>query len=308
MKNESRPRAILRHFAIVLTMLGCAYFAGSTLSGHSEDVNPIGQVAAQVGQTKAAQFDGVKLYHSAFEALRDYHKELADPAAQKSFVDEWEHKFDKTNDLKTEAGTDAAIAKMMESLGQRFDYFFGVEATNNEKDEVDATLVGIGATLSLKDQEAIFKGLPNEVTRADVENALKISKGHELTIIEPLEGGPSDGSLKAGDVITAVDGKPLDGILMKDAISQIKGKAGTTVDLTIDRTENGKTTTLTVKLTRAVVKVKVVHTKDLGNGITYVKLDNFMSRNATSEFREALTKAGKGKGLISTCAETRAAS
>ena len=42
----------------------------------------------------------------------------------------------------------------------------------------------------------------------------------------------------------------------------------------------------------------VVHTKDLGDGVTYVRLDDFMSSYAEAEMKEALTNAAKGKGLV----------
>lgn len=309
MTNESRPRAFLRSLAFAIALIGSAFLMGAHMSGSTTDgVSVVGQLAAQIVPGQAApqqKFDGRKLYKAAFEALRDYHVTLADDAARNKFIADWEHKYDNTKDLDTEAGTDAAIAKMMESLGQRFDYFFGVEATQAEKDEVASQLVGIGATLRLKDQESIFKGLPNEVTRADVEKALTIRKGHELQVVEPLEGGPSDGVLKPGDVITHVrqDGEAnataLDGMTMTDAIKKIKGAAGSSVELTIDRTgDDGKVSTIKVSIKRAVVKLKVVHTKDLGNGVTYIKLDNFMSATALDEMRAALVAAAKGKGVI----------
>jgi carboxyl-terminal processing protease len=299
MKNESRPQGFLRNVAFVLCLLGAAYFLSGSISAFTGGglFRAVGQVAS-VGQT--AKFDGPTLYKAAFEALRDYHKELADPAKRAAFVTEWEHKYDKTGDLNTEAGTDAAVAKMMESLGQRFDYYFGVDATQAEKDEVASTLVGIGITIKLADQESLFKGLPDQATRADVDNLLRISKGHEFTVEEPVEGGPSDGVLKPGDIITAVNGKSLDGMKLSDAVKLVRGDEGTTVDLTVDRVVNGAKQTLQLTVKRAKVKLKVVHTKDLGNGMTYVKVDNFMSQTTAQEFAQALAKAVKAgtKGFV----------
>ncbi len=245
------------------------------------------------------KFDGPTLYKAAFEAIRDNHILLADQAAREKWAAEWEHKFDKTKQLATEKSTDEAILQMMQSLGQRFDYFFDVDATKAEQEEVSAALVGIGATLKLKNIEDIIKSLPKGATKADAEAAMKVSAGHELMIEQPMEGGPAAQYLKPGDVIVKVDGKAIDGMLMKDAISLIRGKENTDVEITVARTDDaGKTTELTFKITRKKVTVKVVHTKDLGNGISYIKLDNFMSQNATRELAEALTKAANGKGII----------
>jgi carboxyl-terminal processing protease len=187
---------------------------------------------------------------------------------------------------------------MMESLGQRFDYFMNVEATKAEQQSVDATLVGIGVNVQLADMEGIINSLPETVTRAEFEKAMTISKGHELTVEGTVEGGPAAAVLKAGDIITHVDGKALDGMQLNDAVKLIRGQEGTTVNLTVERVENGNTQTLQVQVKRAKVKMKVVHTKDLGDGITYVRVDNFMSRTVAQEFAQALQKASTGKGLV----------
>lgn len=296
--TNSRGRGLLRHFAFILCLFSAVYFLSGTVGPMTGRVLIHGNLSALTQQT--GQFDGNVLYQKAFEALRDYHKELADPAKRAAFEQEWAHKFDKTGDLNTEAGTDAAITQMMESLGQRFDYYFDAARTQAEKDQVDATLVGIGVTLSLADQESLFKGLPDQATRADVDKLLVISKGHELTIGSTMEGGPSDGVLFGGDIITEVDGTPLDGMKQSDALKLISGDEGTTVTLTVVRTEKGATKTLKLSIKRARVTVKVVHTKDLGNGIAYVGLDNFMSKNAVAEFGTALQKAVQNgaKGVV----------
>ncbi|HMY56081.1 MAG TPA: hypothetical protein PK671_24150, partial [Candidatus Obscuribacter sp.] len=89
---------------------------------------PHGQVfadQAQSGQAAvtAPAYNGAPIYKDAFEALRDRHRELRDPAARAKFVAEWENKHAKDGMLNTEAGTDRAIFEMVWSLGQRYDYY-----------------------------------------------------------------------------------------------------------------------------------------------------------------------------------------
>ncbi len=294
--------SLLRSIAIVAALVGSAWFVSTQFADSTSFLTTsLNRVTAAMSPRAGVNdpFDGPRLYKEAFEAFRDYHKSLADDAVRAKWVAEWEHKFDKSGELKTEVGTDAAIEKMMESLGQRFDYFMGVEATEGEVQQVDASLVGIGVTLKLNDAEGLIKALSKKpATRAEFDDAMIIGKGHELSIEGAIEGGPSDNKLKAGDVITHVDGKAIAGLKMADVIKSIRGKAGTVVELTVDRIVNGKTTSVVVKITRAVVKIKVVHTKDLGNGISYIKLDNFMSKNALDEMKAALLAASKGKGVI----------
>lgn len=251
------------------------------------------------GSAQSQKFNGSELYKAAFEAVRDNHKELADKTARDKWVKEWETKFAKSGELSTEEGTDKAIALMLQSLGQRFDYFMDVDDTKSEKQQVSSSLVGIGITLELKDSEALLKTLPAKATQTDAEALLKVGPGHELTVGEPIEGGPSDKKLEPGDVITKVDGTTISGMLMKDVVTKVRGVEGTTVEITVERTDDkGVKTEHTIKITRAKVVMKVVKTRDLGDGVTYIRLSNFMSENATKEMSDALTAASKGKGII----------
>ena len=104
---------------------------------------------------------------------------------------------------------------------------------------------------------------------------MKIGKGHELTVEDTMEGGPAAAVLKPGDVITHVDGKALDGMQLNEAVKLIRGQEGSTVNLTIERVENGKTQTHVPELKAgdlgAVAKLKETRTNDVladkANGI-----------------------------------------
>lgn len=263
-------------------------------------VTPASPTPVAAPQAASNQFDGVKLYHDAFEQVRDLHIKLDSPEKVEQFTKDWEHKFDASGELKTEKGTDKAILLMMQSLGQRFDYFFNKEQTQAEHDEIDATLTGIGATLRLSKLAEIVKDLPKDSKVEDVKKAIAISQDNNLQIDEPMEGSPAEKSgLKPGDIIRKVDDKELSGLQMDEAVKLIKGKAGSDVKLTIERsTDKDKTETLDVTITRARVTVPVVKFRDLGDGVSYIKLRDFMSKNAVQEMNDALKKAAKGKALI----------
>ncbi|MBY0552014.1 MAG: PDZ domain-containing protein [Candidatus Obscuribacterales bacterium] len=247
-----------------------------------------------------AKFDGRALYKDAFEQIRDLHIMLADPVEREAWIKEWEKKFDKGTELDTEEGADKAVAQMLASFKQRYDYSFDKDATSAEKQQVDATLVGIGATMKLSKLKEIVKAFPKDIKPEDAQKAVAISKENALMVDEPIEGGPADkAGVKPGDIIRKVNGTDLDGKSMKDAIGLIKGAENTEVELTIERTDDmGKTSEVTVKITRAKVTVPVVTYKDLGDGISYVRLRDFMSKNAMTEMRDAFTKAAKGKALV----------
>lgn len=305
MKIDSRPRAILRMFAIAAALVGLVFIFGPQLSNNRDVLSaPIGQqiTAGALRAGPNEPFSGPKLYREAFEALRDYHITLADSAARAKWVAEWENKFDKTADLTTEAGTDAAIAKMVESLGQRFDYYMTPEATQGNQQRQNSEIFGIGITPSLTNWQALIDGLkakyPDGITRQQFEDAQVISDQHQFKVEEVVPDGPSAKLLKTGDIITHINGEALNGKKLSDVVGMVRGEDGTEVTLTISRTTDGKAETLTVKVKRGKVVIKVVRSKDLGDGITYVRLDNFMSQYGADEMYKALEAAGKGKGLI----------
>lgn len=247
-----------------------------------------------------AQFDGAAMYKAAFDAIVEMQIRLDSPEAIAKFTKEWEHKFDATGELKTEEGADKAVRKMMESFGQRFDYSFDKEATKAEENQVNATHIGIGATLKLTKLAEIVKGLPKDSKKEDVLKAIAISQENAVQIEEPMENSPAlKAGLQPGDIIRKADGKDFNGLQLKEAIGLIKGDANTTVKLTIERTDAaGKTDTLEISVTRASFTVPVTKFKDLGDGISYVKLNDFMSKFAVQEMHDHFKKAAAGKGLI----------
>lgn len=302
--NIIAAAAIVFSSAFSLTPVHAQAPAGPILNQPAHPDKPVPPAAAPAQDPAPApaaeSFDGVKLYKAAFEQIRDLHIQLDTPEKVEAFTKEWEHKFDNSGELKTEEGTDKAILAMLQSLGQRFDYSFNKEATRAEREQIDATLTGIGATLRLSKLAEIVKSLPKDSKPEDVKKAIAISKDNILQIDEPMEGSPAEKSgLKPGDSIRSVDGKELAGLQMDEAVKLIKGQAGTSVKLSIERQDaEGKTETLEITVTRARVTVPTVKYRDLGDGVAYVKLRDFMSKNAVAEMHAAFKKAASGKALV----------
>src|SRR3954468_16622185 len=83
-------------------------------------------------------------------------------------------------------------------------------------------------------------------------NVREVPRG--LQILDVFPGGPAaKAGLARGDVIVAVNGKPLKGTSSEDATTQIKGPAGTTVKLTI--VSDGKRRDETLTRERVTVPV-----------------------------------------------------
>lgn len=282
--------------ATVITVGMSGAFAQNVPASNTPSVTTNTTAAAPV----AAKFDGVAIYNAAFEVLRDYHKDLQDPAARAKFVKEWQNRHATDGALTTEAGTDKAVYEMMWSLGQRFDYYNLPEANKAEKARTDASMAGIGATLYEKGLFSAIRALGKEPKKEDVLPLFKLSDERPIIVAEDPDSDTPSGKagLKKGDRITAVDGANVNGKTLDEVVNTIRGPAGSTVKISIIRKTASGDQNIELAIVRAKFIIHVVKSEDLGNGITHVKLTHFESQYGTQEMYDALTKAAKGKAII----------
>lgn len=108
-----------------------------------------------------------------------------------------------------------------------------------------------------------------------------------LTVISPIEDSPASRlGIRPGDQIIEINGQSTTGFTTSDAAVLLRGEAGTTVNITIDRI--GAPEPLTFTLEREMITVHdITYSGILRNGIGYIKLTRF-SRNAGEEIRKAL--------------------
>jgi len=115
----------------------------------------------------------------------------------------------------------------------------------------------------------------------------------ELVVVAPIKGSPaSRAGVQPKDVITAIDGKSTKGMSTEDAVRLIRGKVGTTVNLSLRRDNQS----LEVALTRELIELHAVdHQINVapdGTRIGYVRLKQF-NANATKDMRAALRELEK---------------
>ncbi len=132
-----------------------------------------------------------------------------------------------------------------------------------------------------------FGGLGMEVT---MENG-------KLMVVAPIEDTPAwRAGIKAGDIILEINGEPTDNLSLIEAVKKMRGKPGTKITLTIWR--KGLNKPIKITITRAIIKVKSVKTKELENGkYGYIRLTQFQE-NSDVEMRKALYKFKDKKGII----------
>ncbi|MEK6718416.1 MAG: S41 family peptidase [candidate division NC10 bacterium] len=126
-----------------------------------------------------------------------------------------------------------------------------------------------------------FGGLGIEITVKD----------RTLTVVAPIEGTPADhAGIQPGDRIIKIEGQPTKDLTLMDAVRKLRGPKGSKVTITILR--EGSLEPLDVTLVREVIEVKSVRSKDLGDGIYYVRLSSFQERT-TKDMERALEQAQK---------------
>jgi carboxyl-terminal processing protease len=108
-----------------------------------------------------------------------------------------------------------------------------------------------------------FGGLGIEVS---MENGL-------IKVVSPIDDTPAArAGLKPGDLITQIDGKPVHGMTLPQAVEQMRGPINTDITLTVRRKGRDP---FDVKLTRAVIKIKSVRSHLEGKNIAYIRITSF---------------------------------
>ncbi len=103
-----------------------------------------------------------------------------------------------------------------------------------------------------------------------------------ITVVEPMEGSPAlEAGIKAGDLITKVDGEEVTVDNASDMSNKIKGEEGTTVKLEIKR--DGET--FEVEVERKRIEVSHINSRMLEDNIAYIQVTDFDGGTA-KEFKE----------------------
>jgi len=160
--------------------------------------------------------------------------------------------------------TEGAASGMVGALGDQFSRYLTPDEFRANQSFLAGQFAGIGATVQ--------------------------QKGDQIVIAGVLPSTPAEkAGVKAGDVITMVDGQSTKGWTADDAVNHIRGKANTQVQVQVSR--NGQT--LTFNLTRAEINVPSVATHIFDNRVLYIRVFDFGTRTA-SDFDQALTTNLKG--------------
>jgi carboxyl-terminal processing protease len=202
--------------------------------------------------------------------------------------------------IAQETTDDSSVYEQLDLFGDIFERIRAqyVEEVSTE-DLVTAAINGMltsldphSSYLSAKDFDDMqvqtrgeFGGLGIEVTQE--EGFIKV--------ISPMDGTPAaKAGILAGDFITHVDGEPLQGMMLDDAVEKMRGPIGSEIIITIVR--EGTAEPFDVSLIRDTIKLTAVKGRVVGS--TAVLRITTFNDQTTSGVKEELAKAIKELGGI----------
>jgi len=190
------------------------------------------------------------------------------PAEFDTFWDAWNivHRYFVDRDaLDATRLTYGAIRGMVQALGDEgHTIFLTPEEVARQRTGISGKFSGIGAQVGLED------GLP--------------------IIIAPLAGSPAEeAGIRAGDIIIEVDDVDVTSWPLGDIVETIRGEAGTEVELTVVRPDEGKSYEITI-VRGEINSPNVTWAMVPGTDVALIRLSQF-SADATDELTEAIREA-----------------
>ena len=163
-------------------------------------------------------------------------------------------------------------------------------------DEVEAIEAAIDGMLGSLDPHSSYLSPSDfeamQITSSGEYGGLGIEVTMEdgfIKVVTPMDDTPaSRAGIEPGDLISAINGKPIIGLNMDDAVRDMRGEAGS--DLTVTILRKG-VEPFEVELTREVIKPKSVKWHVESDDIAYFRVTTFNER--TTELLEEATKAAK---------------
>lgn len=159
--------------------------------------------------------------------------------------------------------TYGSIRGAIDSLGDPYTWFADPEEAERIREVASGRYSGIGAVVNENDEGSVV-------------------------IVDPFENGPADqAGLLPGDVVLEVDGTLTRDLSLEQSVALIRGPAGTSVRLLVQR--QGVEEHFELEVVRAEIEIPSVEYEVMDDGVAYLKLNDFRG-NAPSQVRVALSR------------------
>ena len=181
-----------------------------------------------------------------------------------------EEKYLYSDKIDQNALKEGMIKGYIQGLGDPYSAYYDKKEFKELTESTEGTFYGIGAQFNTATNEGF------------------------LTVVNVYEGSPAKkAGIRAGDVLTKVDGKDVGGMSAESVVSRIKGKNGSKVKLTFTR---NKKDTYTVDVKREKIEVPTVAYRMQRDNIGYIQITEFTGETAT-QFNDAFVKLEK-QGMV----------
>ena len=176
------------------------------------------------------------------------------------------------SDFDPDAFAEAAIRGMITVLDDPHTNYIPPTAFQIENEDLLGRFEGIGANVSMR-------------------------KDGGLLVVAPLVGSPAEkAGIRPGDLVIEVDGEPLLGLSLLEAVTKIRGPKGSTVDLLV--LHIGDLDPVIVKVKRGVIPLEsVIVRSEPGDRIAHIRITNFFtdtSDKLSDSIHEAIDSGAEG--------------
>jgi len=242
MKTKNAPAGLSWKYALLILIAFAVLFSGGFASGAATVWFLGPQLRTALGHIKSAPSKG--------EQEISWDKEVALlqeiwAILQREYID--------PQALNAQKMVYGAAAGFVAAIGDPHTAFVEPLSTAILNEDMQGSFEGIGATVDMVDGQ--------------------------LVIVRPLPNSPAEkAGLRAGDIILEVDGTPLKGKTIMEAVSLIRGPQGTVVRLLVKR--EGVKEPFIVPVTRAKVELPILESKMLPERIAYLRLTEFNAVSA----------------------------
>jgi carboxyl-terminal processing protease len=122
-------------------------------------------------------------------------------------------------------------------------------------------------------------------------------KNGALTVISPIDDTPAQkAGIQSKDIILKIEDKSTLKMTLDEAVSIMRGKVGTPINITIVRKDELKP--LKIKIIRGIIKVKSVKAKTIEDDILYLRISSF-DNNVAKQLVKYIKKYAKiTKGIV----------
>lgn len=107
-----------------------------------------------------------------------------------------------------------------------------------------------------------------------------------VKVVSPIDDTPAfRAGIQAGDYISKIDGEPVLGLTLSEAVKKMRGKVGEPIDLTVLR--EGEDAPLEIQIIRDIIRIESVRSRVENENIGFIRITTF-SQNTGSGVRKAV--------------------